>query len=1055
MRNKNTIIFLLVVFVAICFYNLYWTYVQYSSDAQVKPLRDAYGVVQEKIRADTIPLTQEDSSTIQSYEAILADSEFQKKYKASTKNSFTLGLDLQGGMFVTLAVGVDEVIRQLASDPSDTTLLAAIECAKEREKTAQTNFVPLFVECFREIAPGEKLGARFANPVRGISFTTDDGEVIQMLEEEANGAIDNTLNIIRTRIDQFGVVSPTLQKQESTGRILLELPGVREPERVRKLLRSTAKMEFWTTHKFADAYRTIYDINERLKLSDSTYLAFVNANAQADSSGAVGDSAVAVVDSLADLTEAADSNDLEGFSTEDVVENDPSSLTEDQEMQQFGPLGMLLNMPLELQNIPSDYTYPGVASAAAQDTAKINKYLQDPEIQLLIPDNMVFAWSFKPIDEDGERFELIALKNMVLGGDKISRASQDYNEAQQPAVSMQMNIEGARDWGRITENNVGKHVAIVLDKAVYSFPVIRGKIPNGNSTIEGGFSLEEATDLANVLKAGQLPVPARIEGEDVVGPSLGEQNIQSGWQSFLFAFALTLIFMAVYYARAGLVANVALIANVIFILGCSAAFTIVLTLPGMAAVVLTIGMAVDANVLIFERIREEQSRGKTLKASIKSGFSNAFSSVMDANITTFLTGVVLYSAGVGPIRGFAVSLMIGIITSLISALVITRLILDYYANQGKTSINFGFPFTTGLFDKIKLNMVGRRKTFYGISGTLVVASIVLLLTVGLKTGVDFKGGRQFEVEFYEKGKSVPAPLSSTDVETIRQDLRAAFGNEEPIIKTLRSDNKLQITTSYLSTDREATGQLEELMKGGLQQNYSKFDQKVVSSTDVGPMVASDIRKAAYQSVIFSLLIIFLYILIRFRRWQYSLGAIVAIFHDVLIVLGIFSLLSLVDLPFNIEVNQALIAALLTIIGYSINDTVVVFDRIRENIGEMKSIPLPDVYNISIDQTISRTLITSVTTLLTALILFSLGGDAIRGFTFAIILGVIVGTYSSVFVASPISLDLISLDKNKPQEVEKENPSVQAVADTAAKGENKAPQKHNRPNSRSKRKNRKS
>ncbi|MCL4137432.1 UNVERIFIED_CONTAM: hypothetical protein GTU68_064373 [Idotea baltica] len=570
---------------------------------------------------------------------------------------------------------------------------------------------------------------------------------------------------------------------------------------------------------------------------------------------------------------------------------------------------------------------------------------------------------------------------------------------------MRMNAEGTKEWGRITQANVGKHVAVLLDNFVYSYPVVNEAITGGSSQISGDFEIDEAKDLANVLKAGQLPVPARIEGEETVGPTLGEDNINSGISAFIAAFILTLIFMALYYAKSGFVANVALFANLIFILGCSAAFTIVLTLPGIAAVVLTVGMAVDANVLIFERIREELKKDKTLKASIKAGFSNAFSSVMDANITTFLTGVVLFAFGVGPIKGFAVSLMIGIITSLISALVITRLILDYYADKGKDSMNFGFDWSIALFDKLKLNMIARKKTFYMVSMVLIGLSFASFAINQFKTGVDFKGGRQFVVEFKDASGN-DADLTSAEVESVRNSLTSAFDNDAPVIKTLSSNNQLMITTSYLVTDREATTKVTDLMTKNLKENL-KYVPEVISTSDVGPTVANDIQTAALKSVIFSLLIIFFYILVRFRKWQYSAGAIAAVFHDVVIVLGIFSFLSIFDLPFSVEINQALIAAILTIIGYSINDTVVVFDRIRENIGEMKASKLSNIYNISIDQTISRTLITSVTTFMTAFILFMFGGDVIKGFVFAIMIGIIVGTYSSIFVASPISLDLIN------------------------------------------------
>ena len=1001
MRNKNTVIALLIIFIGICAYNLYWTYVQFNYEGQISSL-------QERVE-------QNDSLAIQELDARLEDNDFQETYQKSIDNSFTLGLDLQGGMFVTLEVGVDDVVRQLAgSNGEDSSFVRALACANERQESAQENFVPLFVECFQEIAPNQSLGAIFASPERQISISTADEQVIEMLNLEAQSAVERTFNIIRTRIDQFGVASPNMQLQEGTGRILLELPGVKEPERVRRLLRSTAKLEFWTTHNMVDGYRVLFQANEKLK---SIYGIVDEDSVAADSSlvdGLANDSTL-LADADTD-TSASDTSSFTSF-TEDEGEEDLTELSDaerDEQLADFkrkNPLFGVLQLFDPSQQDPNN-TWPVVGLANENDTSQINQYLAMDEIKVLIPDDMKFAWSYKSREDNERLYELITLKSPVLGGEVVTDARQDFDQQGKAEVSMGMNVEGAKDWATITENNVNRHVAIVLDNLVYSFPVINQRIGGGQSSISGNFTIDEAKDLANVLKAGQLPVPARIEGEDVVGPTLGEENIQRGWKSFIMAFVVTLIFMAFYYARAGFVANLALIANLIFILGCSAAFTIVLTVPGIAAVVLTVGMAVDANVLIFERIREEMAKGKTLKASIKSGFSNAFSSVMDANITTFLTGVVLYAFGIGPVRGFAVSLMIGIITSLISALIITRLILDYYANKGKNSISFGYPFTTGLFDKIKMNMVGRRKTFYTISGALVILFILSFVGLGFKTGVDFQGGRQFVVAFFENDQV--APLSSSDVEQIRKDLTASFESDAPIIKTLSSSNQLMITSSYKVADREATEEVQNILMDGLNKNYGQFDKRVISSSDVGPTVASDIRQAAFLAVLFSLIIIFFYILLRFRKWQYSLGAIIAIFHDVIIVLGVFSLLGQLDLPFSVEINQTLIAALLTIIGYSINDTVVVFDRIRENIGEMKSNSLKEIYNVSIDQTISRTLITSVTTLLTALILFIFGGDVIKGFTFAIIIGIMVGTYSSIFVASPISLDLLAKESGKAE-----------------------------------------
>ena len=1016
MKNKNTVVSLLIIFTLICGYNLYWTYVQYSKDAQINETKGLYDTAKKK-QADAGTLDGTDSTAIRNYEALVEDADFQKTYNKAIENSFTLGLDLQGGMFVTLEIGVEDVVKQLAGNSDDPDFNAAINCAIEKQETEQAAYVDLFVECLNEIAPNASLGAIFSNQERSISVSTPNEEVITLLREESDAAIDRTFNIIRTRIDQFGVVSPTLQKQESTGRILLELPGVKEPERVRKILRSTAKLEFWETHGLQEAVPVILEINEKLKS-----VMGLTVDSTATDSTLIADASTST-DSTANATDSTGS-DTSSSSLSEALEDQPTELSDaeqqeaEEKFKRENPFFAVLN-PMNYQNMAA--TSPIVGAATSNDTAQVNEYLNMEEVKVVIPDNMKFAWTFKAIkDETGNEtdvFQLIAIKTNLddqaaLGGDVVDVARMNFDERGRAVVNMNMNSEGTQRWGQITEANVGRHVAILLDNYVYSFPVVNDKISGGSSVISGDFEVKEAQDLANVLRAGQLPVKARIESEDVVGPTLGAENIRRGLYSFILAFVVTLIFMSFYYAKSGLIANLALLANLVFILGCSAAFTIVLTMPGVAAIVLTVGMAVDANVLIFERIREELAKAKTLKASIKAGFSNAFSSVMDANITTFLTGVVLYVFGIGPIRGFAVSLMIGIITSLISALVITRLILDYYANKGKDSLNFGFPFTTGLFDTIKIHMVDRRKRFYMISGALIVISLISFATIGFKTGVDFDGGRQFVVEFTDNGQ--PALLQDSDIETIRQDLTVTFDNNAPVIKTLSSDNQLLITTSYLVDERDTTTFVQNQLMSSLDQNFGQYQKTVISSTDVGPTVANDIRNAAYLSIIGSMLIVFLYILIRFRRWQYSLGAVAAVFHDVIIVLGIFSIFGSLDLGINLEINQALIAALLTIIGYSINDTVVVFDRIRENLGEMKASKLSVIYNTSIDQTLSRTLITSVTTFLTALILFVFGGDVIKGFIFAIMIGVIVGTYSSIFVASPISLDLLQREQQAPK-----------------------------------------
>ena len=1013
MKNKNTVIALLVVFVSICAYNLYWTYEQYQIEKRISPYKE---VADSLSTIDTSRWSDVDFRSQFLYDSISAALSADRQKAAA--NSFTLGLDLQGGMYVTMEVKIEDLIRQLAGNPGDELFEQSLACATEARQQAAQAYVPLFIDCYSRINPEGNLGALFASEEAEIGFGTPDDDVIKYLNEQAVGAMDRTFNILRDRVDQFGVVSPNIQQLDNN-RILLELPGVKDENRIIELLKKTAKLEFFTSYNFREAFPVLMQINEKLreiKGLDSTSVDTTAAQASVDNdeTNAEPDTSLANSDSSVVDSTAPDSQETP---FDQMTEEEQQEAYE--EFKRENPLFAVLER-VNYQMLDPQSNTPLVGYAIEPNKPLVNEYLNMDEIKALIPEDMRFVWSYKPQKSSAETegtlpiYELIAIRTSedgepAMGGGAVATARQDYNQQGEVVVTMAMTPDGADEWARITETNVNNHVAVLLDNQVYSYPRVINPIRDGRTEITGGFDLDEAKDLANVLEAGQLPVSIVIEGSQTVGPSLGEENINNGLKSFLVAFIITLIFMGIYYAKAGLVANVALIANLIFILGCSAAFTIVFTLPGMAAVVLTVGMAVDANVLIFERIREELAKDKTLKASIKAGFGNAFSSVMDANITTFLTGVVLFGFGVGPIRGFAVSLMIGILTSLISALIITRLILDYYSNKGSDALNFGFSWTTGLFDKIRLNMVGKRKTFYMISGALVLASLISIFSIGFKTGVDFQGGRQFEVEFYDAQNGAFKDLSSAQVNQIRSDLADAFAGNEPVIKTLSSDHKLMITSSYLVDDREADSLVKATMLQGLATNFGEsqgYEIRVPATTNVGPTVANDIRQAAYFSVIFSLLIIFFYILVRFRKWQYSLGAIAAVFHDVLIVLGIYSFLSLFDLGFSVEINQPLIAALLTIIGYSINDTVVVFDRIRENLGEMKASKLTDIYNISIDQTISRTLITSVTTLLVVLILFLFGGDGLKGFVFAIIIGVIVGTYSSIFVASPISLDTI-------------------------------------------------
>jgi SecD/SecF fusion protein len=1035
MRNKNTIVALLVVFSGICLWNLFHTWRAFNISGQL-----------------------ESTETIEERMVLEADKDLMASYRFSQRNAFSLGLDLQGGLFVTMEVGVEDILSEFAGSSKDAEFNDALARGLEEKKTSQENLVDLFYKHLLEVYTENKkpipqkegssetllLSGYFSSRARDIGSNLSDEEIIVRLKEATESAVENTFSIIRSRIDQFGVASPNLQLQTGTGRILLELPGVKDPRRVIKLLRGTAKLEFRETVTRQEAYPVLVRMNniakrlEGISVDEDTTATPAMPNdtvapdvadggtiAPADGADVLPDSAaLAAADSakkVADSNATTEPVDIFGDNAAPGDSANGETLTQDQEMAKFqkeNPLLGLFNLEYGMEP-----TRPLVGIVALTDTAIMNRWLLNPEVQAVIPSNIKFLWEAKPNNDLESQFSdhlgLIAIRSNAsdkapLEGNVISSARQDYEPGTTNAmVSMSMNSEGAKEWARLTKDNVGKSVAIVLDDYVQSYPNVQGMISGGRSQITGNFDVEEAKDLANLLRAGALPVKAKILGQDQIGPSLGAENLSKGLNSFLIAFLVTIVFMFIYYRSSGGIANIALFVNLVFILGVSAALGVVFTLPGLAAIVLTMGMAVDANVLIFERIKEERLAGKSFKAALSSGFKSAFSSVMDANITTFLTGLILYSFGIGPIRGFAVSLMIGIVTSLICALFITRILLEYFARKGDHKIKFGSKSSMKFLQKADIKMTARKKVFYVVSSLLVAGSIASITGLGFRTGVDFKGGRQYKIQFEQ----------AVSAEQLRGPLTASFGDNTPLIRTLNAETNdnpmLLITTSYQVDIDTVSDQMEDNLLATINQAVPGSGPKVMESSRVGPTVASDIRRSAVYSVIFSLLVIFLYILIRFRRYQFSLGAIAALFHDVLIVLGIFSFLGTMDfLPFSLEIDQAFIAAILTIIGYSINDTVVVFDRIRENFGHMKSADISTVFNTSINQTLSRTVMTSFTTLLTILILFLFAGDVIRGFMFALLVGIVVGTYSSIFVASPISHDLIRISEGETPQAPK-------------------------------------
>lgn len=941
-------------------------------------------------------------------------------YEEVKKHELNLGLDLKGGMNVVLEVAVEDVVKGLANNPKDTLLNKVIKKAIEKKKSSNLDFITVFGEVFEKEVPNGRLIQYFYSPQTKdyLSRDASNEEVLAYLRKEANDAIDRTYQVVNIRTSQFGVAQPNIQRLEATDRILVELPGVKNKERVRKLLQGTAKLEFWETYENAEIYPKLAEVNDRLAKilykSDNKNDSTANENKQATDSLQITGNAVSQDTTGKDteddfLKELTGENDGTSTSTDDSLASDTAAAKTFEEFARKNPLFAILR-PAIFQNEQGQYTYqegPVVGYIAIKDTGKLNRYLAMPEVQKILPKNLKLLYTAKPYDEEKKFLQVVAIKvtrrdgKAPLEGDVVVDAVQDFGQfGGKPEVQLKMNPSGANAWKLLTRDNIGKSIAIVLDNHVYSFPTVQTEIAGGISQITGNFTIEEAQDLANILKSGKLPAPARIVQEAVVGPSLGKESIQAGLTSFIIALLLVFAYMIFYYSKAGLISDVALIANIFFILGALASTSLALTLPGIAGIVLTVGMSVDANVIIYERIREELSSGKSLRLAIEEGYKNAYSSILDSNITTLLTGIVLWVFGTGPIEGFATTLVIGILTSLFSAIFITRLIISYQLDKNK-SIDFYTKFTQNLFQNINIDFLGKRKIFYGISSTIILIGIVSLVVRGLYFGVDFKGGRTYVIRF---DKVLP---TTEIVNALKTTLVDDKGNTYvPEVKTYGTANTVKITTAFLidSDDENADKIAEEKIKEGL--NKLNANYEILETQKVGPTIADDIKTAAFWSVIFSLLIIFVYILFRFKKWQFGVGATVALFHDVLIVLSIYSLFYGL-LPFSLEIDQAFIAAILTVVGYSINDTVVVFDRIREYLGlpSYKKVPFDQIINASLNTTLSRTINTSMTTLFVLLIIFIFGGVVIRGFIFAILIGILVGTYSSLFIATPLVYDL--------------------------------------------------
>ncbi len=915
-------------------------------------------------------------------------------YLQCKERELNLGLDLQGGMNVTLEVSLSDLLRGLANNNPDVKFNEAVNVAREKMKGSTKDYVTLFAETYKEIAPEGRLSAIFSNPSNRdkVKISSTNEEVIAYIREEATQAIDRSFQILRARIDKFGVTQPNIQKLEGSGRILVELPGVDNPVRVRKLLQGSAKLEFYETFDNPEAFKHLNTANDILKKANS-----INKVTALDSTSK--DTASSALSGLAANTSAA---------VTDTTKKDTSAAKAQQTFEEFAKDNPLFAYLRPYADDQGQLMQKGSScgTALVKDTSKINALLNNPAVKMALPGNIRFAWEYKGFGENEEGVILHALKagrdgSASLTGDKVTDARRDVSQVNgQVEVTMNMNAEGAKIWKNLTRNNVGHSIAIVLDDVVYSSPNVQNEIPNGRSSITGSYTSEEAGDLANILKSGKLPAPTRIVEEAVVGPTLGAEAISSGLWSMIVATIVILAFMVIYYNNSGWVADAAVLLNVFFIIGVLASLGAALTLPGIAGIVLTIGMAVDANVLINERVKDELLGGRSLKNAVTDGYQNAASSIIDGNLTTLLAGFVLYIFGTGPVQGFAITLIIGIITSMFTAVLLTRVITEWQLDKGHV-IKYSRSFSEKAFQNFNYDFVKNRFKFYMFSGVIIAFGLFSMFTKGFTLGVDFKGGWSYIVKIDQnKGN-----------DEIRKGLEGAFGGA-PEVKTVGGENKYKITTTYLIEDQSENA--SDLVQAKLDEGFKGMNLKyeVLSSSKVGPTIANDIKQSSIIAAIIALLGIGLYVLVRFKKWQYALGATIALAHDVLMMLSFYSIFDGI-LPFTMEVDQNFIAAVLTIIGFSINDTVVVFDRIREYLGtHHHDNNKQGIINDALNKTLNRTIITSLTVFMVALVLFIFGGEVIKGFTFALLVGIFFGTYSSIGIATPIVVDFDKKNKEK-------------------------------------------
>ncbi|MDH6341758.1 SecD/SecF fusion protein [Parabacteroides sp. PFB2-12] len=917
--------------------------------------------------------------------------------KQCREMEITLGLDLKGGMNVVLELNVPDVIRSLSNNNQDPNFNQALENAYARQASSNRDFIDLFAEEYKKLDEGARLSAIFSTfeLKEKITPQSTDAQVIAVLKEETKSAIDNSFNVLRTRIDRFGVVSPNIQRLETAGRILVELPGVKEPERVRKLLQGSANLEFWETYRLPEIYQQLIAVDNLL------------ASMQSKETEAT----PATEPETAPVAEAEVADEADDLLSQ--LQQDTEDTEESLSMEEFAKQHPLFAL-LQLHSYNGQLTNgSAIGVASTRDMAKINELLEMRQVKDLLPRNLSLKWGVKAIDEREQYYELYALKvtnrdgTPALGGDVVTDAVADFQQTggrTEQVVSMTMNAEGAKAWARLTKENIGKQVAIVLDDMVYSAPNVQVEIKDGRSQITGNFTPEDAKDLANVLKSGKMAASIQIVQEDVVGPSLGQEAIDAGVISFVLALVLLMIYMCLFYGLLpGLIVDGALLLNIFFTMGVLASFQAVLTLPGIAGMVLTLGMAVDANVLVYERIKEELRAGKGLGKAINDGYKNAFSAIFDANLTSIITGVVLFFFGTGPIKGFAWTMIIGLCASFLTAVFLTRITYEALLKKDRLkNITFTTAMSKDLLVNPKVNFLGMRKMGYLIPLAIIVIGAISMVTVGLNNGIDFTGGRNYVVRFDQE-------VNTAEVrDMLDEQLDGAVG-----VITIGTANQVRISTNYKiadpdpAVDEEIENKIYTGVKSLLPSDVTK-DQFVAdyiqSSQKVGPSMADDIKNSAIMAVILAMFFMAAYILIRFRDISFSIGTLVSVIVTTLCIIAFYSMLWKV-LPFSMEIDQTFIAAILTIIGYSINDTVVVFDRIRETIGLYPKRDRYQVINDALNSTLSRTFNTSITTLVVVLVIFVLGGSTIRSFTFAILLGIIIGTYSTLFVATPIAYEI--------------------------------------------------